>query len=70
MNLKELNTCTDEELGEIFSAIAEIQSRRKAEKRNKLVENFKEAYFALKKADISVYHDGVGIWTFDEFDFE
>ncbi len=70
MDLKELITYTDEELGEIFNTITEIQHQRKVEKKNQLVANFKEAYFALKKAGICIYHDGVGIWTFEEFDFE
>lgn len=70
MNLKELNTWTDAELNEIFNTITEIQHQRKTEKKNQLVTKFKEAYSALREANIMIYHDGVGIWTFEEFDFE
>lgn len=70
MNLKELNTYTDEELKELFNAITEIQYQRKEEKKNQLVADFRETYMALRKLGISVYADGVGIWTFEEFDFE
>lgn len=70
MNLKELNTCTDKELNEIFNAVTAIQNQRRTEKKNQLVEKFREAFLALKEADIKIYNDGVGIWTFEEFDFE
>lgn len=70
MNLEKFNTYTDEELYEIFNTVAEIQKQRKTEKKNKLVAKFKEAYLALQAAGISVYHDDVGIWGFDEFDFD
>lgn len=70
MNLEKFNTYTDAELSEIFNAVAKIQQERKAEKKNQLVAKFKEAYSALMKANIMIYHDGVGIWTFEEFDFD
>ena len=34
------------------------------------VKKFEEAYSALMEANIMIYHDGVGIWTFEEFDFD
>lgn len=70
MNLEKFDTYTDAELNEIFNAITKIQEQRKAEKRTQLVAKFKEAYSALMKANIMIYHDGVGIWTFEEFDFD
>ena len=70
MNLEKFNTYTDEELYEIFNTVAEIQKQRKAEKKNRLVTKFKEAYIALQAANIKVRHDGVGVAGFDEFDFD
>lgn len=70
MNLEKFDTYTDAELNEVINAITEIQHKRRAEKKIQLVTKFKEAYFALKEANIMIYHDGVGIWTFDEFDFD
>lgn len=70
MNLEKFNTYTDEELSEVSNAIAKIQNQRKEEKKKQLVAKFEEAYSALMKANIMIYHDGVGIWTFDEFDFD
>ena len=70
MNLEKFNTYTDEELSEVFNAIAKIQNQRKEEKKKQLVAKFEEAYSALMEANIMIYHDGVGIWTFDEFDFD
>lgn len=70
MNLKELNTWTDAELNEILITITEIQHQRKAEKKKQLVTKFKEAYLALQEAGISIYHDEMGIWSFDEFEFD
>ena len=70
MNLEKFNTYTDEELSEVSNAIAKIQNQRKAEKKNRLVTKFKEAYIALQAASISVYHDGEEIWGFDEFEFD
>lgn len=70
MDLKKLNTYTDAELDEIFNAIAEIQNQRILKKRNQLIENFKEAYLALRNANILVYHEEDRIWDFDEFEFD
>ena len=70
MNLKELNTWTDTELNEIFNTITKIQNQRKAEKRKQLVKKFEEAYLALREAGIVIYHDEMGIWSFDEFEFD
>ena len=70
MNLEKFNTYTDEELYEIFNTVVEIQKQRKAEKKNRLVTKFKEAYIALQAASIKVRHDGVGVSSFDEFDFD
>lgn len=70
MNLEKFNTYTDAELNEVINAIAEIQRKRRAEKKIQLVAKFKEAYFALKDAGITIYHDEIGIWTFDEFEFD
>lgn len=70
MNLEKFNTYTDEELNEVFNAIAEIQLRRKNEKKKQLVKKFEEAYLALKDAGIGIYHDDMGIWDFNEFEFD
>ena len=70
MNLEKFNTYTDAELNEVINAIAEIQRKRRAEKKTQLVAKFKEAYLALQEAGISIYHDEMAIWTFDEFEFD
>jgi len=70
MNLEKFNTYTDAELNEVINAIAEIQHKRRAEKKIQLIAKFKEAYLALKEANIMIYHDGVGIWDFNEFSFD
>lgn len=70
-NLKEkFNTYTDAELNEILNAVSEIQNQRRDEKKNQLLQNFREAYLALKNANISIYHYGERIWNFDEFEFD
>ena len=70
MNLEKFNTYTDEELYEIFNVVTKIQNQRKAEKKKQLVAKFEEAYRALIDAGIHIYHDEVGIWGFDEFEFD
>lgn len=75
MDLKELNTYTDEELGEIFNTITEIQRQRKEEKRKNLINNFKEAFLAMREANISITYFAdddyeVGLYDYDGFCYD
>ena len=75
--LEVLPTLTDYQMEVISDHMEEIQRLRKAEKREKAINNFKEAFSALRKAGVDIfveyenefYYDDVHIDNVDQFNF-
>ena len=74
--LEILPTLTDCQMKVVYDHMEEIQRQREAEKKEILVNNFKEAFFALRQANIDisyVYGDNNGevdLYNYDRFYFE
>lgn len=68
--LEVLPTLTDCQMKVVYDHLTEIQRQRKEAQRKTLISNFKKAYLALESADIFVLHDGIGVGSFDEFEFD
>jgi len=75
--LEVLPTLTDCQMEVISDHMEEIQRLRKAEKREKAINNFKEAFSVLRKAGVDIfveyenefYYDDVHIDNVDQFNF-
>lgn len=73
--LEVLPTLTDCQMLTIYDHIREIQRQREEEKKNTLVNNFKEAFLALRQADIDIYYvfndneNEIDLYDYDGFYF-
>ena len=73
--LEVLPTLTDCQMLTIYDHIREIQRQREEEKKNTLVNNFKEAFLALRQADINIYYvfndneNEIDLYDYDGFYF-
>lgn len=73
--LEILPTLTDCQMKVVYDHMAEIQRQREAEKKEKLINNFKEAFLALRQADIDIYYvfndneNEVDLYDYDGFYF-
>lgn len=68
-NFIDLNNFDDDKLEILFLDIQKEVSKRKHAKKQKLVDNFKDAYYALKDADIEIYACECYVHSFDDFEF-
>ena len=68
-NFKDLSNFNDNELKTLFLDIEKEISKRKHAKKQKLIDNFKEAYYALENANIEVYVCDTYASSFDDFEF-
>lgn len=74
--LEVLPTLTDCQMLTIYDHIREIQRQREEEKKNTLVNNFKEAFLALRQADIDIHYvfndneNEIDLYDYDGFYFE
>ena len=73
-NLDNVRQWTDEELKQAVSACQNEIYRREAERKDNLVENFRQAFYALGEANIAIkycdrYGDSIYIEDFDDFHF-
>ena len=74
--LEVLPTLTDCQMKVIYDHMGEIQRQRETEKRKELINNFKEAFLALRQADINisyVFNDNeneIDLYDYDGFYFE
>ena len=74
--LEILPTLTDFQVKVIYDRMGEIQRQREEEKKNTLVNNFKEAFLALRQADIDIYYayndneNEINLYDYDGFYFE
>lgn len=69
--LEILPTLTDCQMKVVYDHMAEIQRRREAEKKEALINNFKEAFYALKEADVDIKYENWGLdleVSLDKFD--
>ena len=53
---EEVETLTDEELDNLITTLTQTKENRKKEKYKKLIENFQEAWYALRKENIVIYY--------------
>lgn len=73
--LEVLPTLTDCQMKVIYDHMGEIQRQREAEKKNTLINNFKEAFLALRQADIDIYYvfndneNEIDLYDYDGFYF-
>lgn len=74
--LEVLPTLTDCQMKVIYDHMGEIQRQREEEKRNKLINDFKEAFLALRQANIDIYYtfndddEEVNLYDYDGFYFD
>lgn len=74
--LEVLPTLTDCQMKVIYDNMGEIQRQREEEKRNKLINDFKEAFLALRQANIDIYYtfndddEEVSLYDYDGFYFD
>jgi len=55
----DVTTLTEEELGKLYRSIVDEHTRRDNEKRAKLMENFKNAFYALQDAGVEITYTDV-----------
>jgi len=73
--LEVLPTLTDCQMKIIYDHMGEIQRQREEEQRKKLINDFEEAFLALKRADIDIYYTDdddkeINLRDYDEFYFD
>ena len=73
--LEVLPTLTDCQMKIIYDHMGEIQRQREEEQRKKLINDFKEAFLALKRANIDIYYTDdddkeIDLCDYDEFYFD
>ncbi len=71
---EQIRSLTDKELREICAAIEAEEMRRRRANRSKLIEDFRNAYYALDEAGIYIRYgegwgDGVYLSKWDDFEF-